>query len=57
MVTLSESTLREAEYPVAGMADEIRRRIELPLDQWSPWDGQAMAERVKARLREKHGLK
>ena len=30
---------QDAEDPVAGMADEIRRRMELPLDQWMqrPW--------------------
>jgi antitoxin ParD1/3/4 len=41
--------------PLAGMADEIRRRMELPRDQWLPWDGPAMADRVKAKLRDKHG--
>lgn len=40
--------------PLPGMADEIRRRMELPRDQWLPWDGPAMAERVKARLRAKY---
>lgn len=37
--------------PLTGMADEIRRRMELPRDQWLPWDGKEMAERVKTRLR------
>ena len=37
--------------PLDGMADEIRRRMELPLDQWLPWDGKEMAERIKERLR------
>jgi antitoxin ParD1/3/4 len=35
---------------LAGMADEIRRRAELPEDQRIPWDGQAMAEKLKERL-------
>jgi antitoxin ParD1/3/4 len=33
-----------------AMADEIRRRIETPRDQFVAWDGEAMAERVKAKL-------
>jgi antitoxin ParD1/3/4 len=45
----------EPSDPLAGMADEIRHRMELPRDQWLPWDGSAMADRVKAKLREKHG--
>lgn len=39
---------------VSGMADKIRRRMELPDDQWLPWDGKEMASRVKARLRQKY---
>ncbi|WP_267552986.1 hypothetical protein [Rhizobium rhizogenes] len=39
---------------VTRMADEIRRRMELPDDQWLPWDGKEMASRVKDRLRQKY---
>lgn len=39
---------------VSGMADEIRRRMELPEDRWLPWDGKVMASRVKDRLRQKY---
>ena len=35
---------------VTRMGDEIRRRMELPLDQWIPWDGESMAEEIKAKL-------
>ncbi|TCR91315.1 ribbon-helix-helix domain-containing protein [Rhizobium sp. BK376] len=48
------SERHDAVDPLTGMADEIRRRMELPRDQFLPWDGPAMAERIKARLREKH---
>jgi len=41
--------------PVAGMADEIRRRMELPRDQFLPWDGEVIAKRVKERLAQKRG--
>lgn len=41
--------------PLAGMADEIRRRMELPRDQWIAWDGTSMAERVKQKLSQKYG--
>lgn len=41
--------------PLEGMADEIRRRMELPREQWLPWDGEDMAERVKEKLRAKYG--
>lgn len=36
--------------PLAGMADEIRRRAQTSRDQFIPWDGEAMAERIKAKL-------
>lgn len=39
---------------VSGMADEIRRRMELPEDQWLPWDGKETASRVKDKLRQKY---
>ena len=48
---LQDETLSD---PLSGMADEIRRRMALPRDQWLPWDGREMAERVKARLRAKY---
>jgi antitoxin ParD1/3/4 len=38
--------------PLAGMAEEFNRRMELPLDQWLPWDGEEMMERVEKRARE-----
>lgn len=41
--------------PVAGMADEIRRRMELPRNQFLPWDGEVIAKRVKERLAQKRG--
>jgi hypothetical protein len=40
--------------PLAGMADEIRRRMQTPRDQFIPWDGEAMADRIKAKLDEKY---
>lgn len=39
---------------VTAMADKIRRRAQTPRDQFIPWDGDAMAERVKAKLDEKY---
>ena len=44
----------ETTDPLAGMADEIRRRMELPRDQWIPWDGQNMAARVKEKPKAKY---
>ena len=40
--------------PLAGMTDEIRRRLQTPRDQFVPWDGEAMAQRVKERLDDKY---
>lgn len=40
--------------PLAGMADEIRRRMELPKDQWIPWDGQRLFEEVRNKLDAKY---
>jgi antitoxin ParD1/3/4 len=53
---LAEMMLRgkTSDDPRAGMGDEIRRRMELPLDQWLPWDGDDMAERVKMKLRARY---
>lgn len=36
--------------PVAGMADEIRRRMELPRDQWIKMEDDDLFERVRKRL-------
>jgi antitoxin ParD1/3/4 len=54
-----DSLLREEESsthgdPLLGMKDEIRRRADLPRDQWLPWDRDEMANRIKARLDEKY---
>ncbi|OHV75888.1 hypothetical protein [Rhizobium sp. LCM 4573] len=49
----SEETT-EARDPLAGMADEIRRRMELPRDQWIAMDKDNLFDRVRARLEEKH---
>ncbi|TCQ29077.1 hypothetical protein [Rhizobium sp. PP-CC-3G-465] len=35
-----------ADDPLAGMADELHRRMALPRDQWIAWDGDAMIERM-----------
>lgn len=39
---------------IAQMVDEVGRRVTLPREQWLPWDGNAMAERVKAKLVSRH---
>ena len=36
--------------PLAGMADEIRRRMELPRDQWISIDSDNVFDRVRASL-------
>jgi antitoxin ParD1/3/4 len=36
--------------PLSGMADEIRRRMELPKDQWIPWDGDTLFSDIRALL-------
>ncbi|WP_428427738.1 hypothetical protein [Pararhizobium sp.] len=36
--------------PLAGMADEIRRRMELPKDQWISMQDDNVFDRVRARL-------
>lgn len=36
--------------PLLAMKDGIRRRMDTPRDQFIPWDGEAMAARVKAKL-------
>ena len=39
---------------LAGMADEIRRRMELPKDQWVVWDGEDIRSTIKRRLEAKY---
>ncbi|MGE7371298.1 hypothetical protein ACQKKX_19860 [Neorhizobium sp. NPDC001467] len=46
---------REHHDAVTAMADEINRRLDGPEDQWIPWDGHSMAERIKAKLDAKYG--
>jgi antitoxin ParD1/3/4 len=36
--------------PLAGMADEINRRMELPKDQWISMQDDNVFDRVRARL-------
>ena len=36
--------------PLAGMADEIRRRMELPQDQWISTKDENLFDRVRARI-------
>ncbi|AYG65366.1 hypothetical protein CCGE531_04705 [Rhizobium sp. CCGE531] len=38
---------------VSGMADEIRRRMELPQDQWIPLKGDTLFDDVRALIRKK----
>ncbi|MFK0165737.1 hypothetical protein [Rhizobium sp. NPDC090279] len=38
---------------VSGMADEIRRRMELPEDQWIPLKGDTLFDDVRALIRKK----
>lgn len=40
---------------VTAMADVIRERLDTPRDQFIPWDGDSMAERIKAELDAKYG--
>jgi len=48
---LSRLRLEESDSdPVAGMADEIRRRMELPRDQWIKMEDDDLFERVRKRL-------
>lgn len=48
---MQEETLAD---PLAGMADEIRRRMELPRDQWISMDKDDLFERVRDRIQAKH---
>lgn len=45
------SERHDAEDPLTGMADEIRRRMELPRDQWIPLKGDDMFDEVRALIR------
>lgn len=36
--------------PVAGMADEIRRRMELPKDQWISMEDDDLFDKVRERI-------
>lgn len=40
---------------VMAMADVIRERMDTPRDQFIHWDGDSMAERIKAELDAKYG--
>ena len=39
-----------ADDPLAGMADELRRRMALPRDQWIAMDEDDLFDRVRERL-------
>jgi antitoxin ParD1/3/4 len=41
--------------PLAGMADEVRRRMELPQDQWISMKDDNLSDRVKARIARSKG--
>lgn len=41
--------------PLAGMVDEINRRMELPKDQWIPLEGDTMFDDIRALIRAKRG--
>ncbi|WP_276118969.1 hypothetical protein [Pararhizobium qamdonense] len=41
--------------PLAGMADEINRRMELPKDQWIPLEDDTMFDDIRALIRAKRG--
>lgn len=48
-----EQMMQNDEIPadaLAGMADEIRRRMELPKDQWISMQDDNVFDRVRARL-------
>lgn len=38
---------------LAGMANEIRRRMELPKDQWIPLEGETLFSDIRALVRAK----
>lgn len=39
--------------PLTAAANVIRQRMELPKDQWIPWNGENMMDNVRCRLEEK----
>lgn len=39
---------------VTRMGDEIRRRLDGPREDFIPWDGEALANRIKAKLDDKY---
>jgi len=41
----------EPEDPIDGMADEIRRRMELPKDQWISMEDDDLFDRVRALIK------
>nr|CAD6422992.1 hypothetical protein REQ54_02437 [Rhizobium sp. Q54] len=43
--------------PLAGMADEIRRRMQTPRDQFIPMEKDNLFDRVRARLEERYKAK
>lgn len=49
-----EQMMQNDADPLAGMADEIRRRMELPKDQWIPWDGESLFDEVRSKLAAKY---
>ena len=55
-IMLAESAAASDGDPVLSMKDEIRRRMELPDDQWIRVDeNDDMFERLRMRLKEKYG--
>lgn len=42
---------------LAGMADEIRRRMELPKDQWIPLEGDTLFSDIRALINAKKAEK
>lgn len=44
---------QDAADPLAGMAEEIRRRAALPADQWVAMDQDNLFDRVRRRLAER----
>ncbi|MDE1159570.1 MAG: hypothetical protein PW791_15100 [Neorhizobium sp.] len=50
----AEELTPDQDDAVSAMADEIRRRMQTPQDQFIPWNGMSMADRIKAKLDEKY---
>ena len=49
------SSRQAGDDPVSAMAEELRRRMELPEEEWIPWDGDAMIERITRRRFDQSG--